>query len=49
MTTDADPDREAAPTPRVWFLLSSVHLDGAQAVRRSTATRTPSRGVAVSH
>lgn len=47
MTTDADPDREAASTPRVWFF--SVHPDGAQAVHRFTATRTPPRGVAVSH
>ena len=48
MTTDANPDREAASTPRAWFV-SSVHLDGAQAVCRSTAARTPSSGVAVSH
>jgi len=48
VTTDADPDREAASTPRAWFVCS-VHLEGAQAVCRCTATRTPSRGVAVSH
>ncbi len=48
MTTDADPDREAAPTPRAWFVCS-VHLDGTQAVQRCTATRTPSLGVAMSH
>jgi len=39
---------DAAP-PAPWETVASVRLDGVQAAQRSTTTRTPSRGVALSY
>lgn len=45
----AQPSLTDAAPPARWETVPSVRLDGAQAAHRSTTTRTPSRGVAVSY
>ena len=45
----AQPSLADAAPPALWETVASARLDGAQAAQRSTTTRTPSRGVAVSH
>ena len=45
----AQPSLADAAPPAPWETVPRVRLDGAQAAQRSTTTRTPSRGVAVSH